>query len=100
MPWYAKVYSGLVVASTFSPINLVPDFITVLGYQDDLILVLLGIALVVKMIPSEVMWAYRAQADIDSRPEKPTNWVAELVIIAIWLTLTALAIVWRMKLVD
>jgi uncharacterized membrane protein YkvA (DUF1232 family) len=54
-PWYARVFAALVVAHTFSPIDLIPDFIPVLGYLDDLIITPLGIYLSLKMIPSEVM---------------------------------------------
>jgi len=64
-PWYAKVFAGMVIAYSLSPIDLVPDFIPVLGYLDDLILVPLGIALAVRMIPAEVMDDCRAQALAD-----------------------------------
>ncbi|MFN2146223.1 MAG: YkvA family protein [Anaerolineales bacterium] len=99
-PWYAKVFAGLVIAYAFSPIDLVPDFIPVLGYLDDLILVPLGVTLAMKMIPSEVMEECRAQAEIEVQQDKPTNWVAAAVIIAIWVTLAALAIVWIRGLLD
>lgn len=55
MPWYAKVFAACVVGYAFSPIDLIPDFIPVLGYLDDLVLVPLGIALSLKMIPESVM---------------------------------------------
>ncbi len=99
-PWYAKVFAGLVIAYAFSPIDLIPDFIPVLGYLDDLILVPLGVALAVKMIPAAVMEACRAQAEIESWQDKPTNWVAAAVIIAIWVTLAVLAIIWVVKLIG
>ena len=99
-PWYAKVFAGLVIAYAFSPIDLVPDFIPVLGYLDDLILVPLGVTLAMKMIPSEVMEECRAQAEIEVQQDKPTTWVAAAVIIAIWVTLSALAIVWIRGLLD
>ena len=54
-PWYAKFFAGLVAAYAFSPIDLIPDFIPVLGYLDDLILIPLGVTLALKMIPTEVM---------------------------------------------
>jgi uncharacterized membrane protein YkvA (DUF1232 family) len=54
-PWYARVFAALVVAHTFSPIDLIPDFIPVIGYLDDLIITPVGIYLSVKMIPAEVM---------------------------------------------
>lgn len=62
-PWYAKVLLGLVVAHTFSPIDLIPDFIPVLGYLDDAMITPLGIALALKLIPPEVMAEARQQAE-------------------------------------
>lgn len=62
VPWYAKVFIGLVLAYAFSPIDLIPDFIPVLGYLDDLIVVPLGIALALKMIPPQVMADARQRA--------------------------------------
>jgi len=93
-PWYAKFLTGLVVAYAFSPIDLVPDFIPLLGYVDDLILVPLGIALALKMIPAEVMAQCRAQACIDLSEERPVNWLMAVVIVIIWVALAAFCIKW------
>ena len=84
-PWYAKVWVAVVVAYAFSPIDLIPDFVPILGYLDDLILIPLGIALAVKLIPKEIMIKCRqqAQARIDSK--RPVNWIAGGIIIAIWI---------------
>ena len=90
-PWYAKVFAGGVVAYALSPIDLIPDFIPVLGYLDDLILVPLGIALAVKMIPGPVLVDCRAAAQIAT--EKPTNRIAAATIIAIWFVAAGL-LVW------
>jgi uncharacterized membrane protein YkvA (DUF1232 family) len=92
VPWYARLFAVCVVAYAFSPIDLIPDPIPVLGYLDDLILIPLGVALALKMIPRPVLdecWE-RAQATMSQG--KPTNWVAAGVVIAIWLLLAALAI--------
>lgn len=62
VPWYAKVFIFLVVAYAFSPIDLIPDFIPVLGYLDDLVLIPLGVWLALKMIPVEVMEEARIRA--------------------------------------
>lgn len=94
VPWYAKILAGLVVAYAFSPIDLVPDFIPVLGYLDDLILVPLGIALVLKMIPENVMSECRKQAQAEMQSGKPTNWVMAVIIIVIWILLAFLCIRW------
>ena len=97
VPWYNKALIAVVVAYIFSPIDLIPDFIPILGYLDDLLIAPLGIALALRMIPAEVMaeCRERAQAAIDQKG--PTNWTAAAVIIAIWLLGAALVIVilWR-----
>ncbi len=85
VPWYAKVFTALVVAYAFSPIDLIPDFVPILGYLDDLILVPLGAALAIKMIPAEVMEECRAKTDDLMQQGKPVNRTAALVIILIWL---------------
>lgn len=89
VPWYARVFAAGVVAYAISPIDLIPDFIPVLGYLDDLILVPLGIVLALRMIPPEVMAECRERAKEISREDRPTNWVAATVIIGIWLLLAA-----------
>jgi uncharacterized membrane protein YkvA (DUF1232 family) len=91
-PWYARLFAACVVGYAFSPIDLVPDPIPVLGYLDDLVLVPLGIALALKMIPPEVMAECREKARAAMSEGKPTNWAAAAVIIATWLLLAALAI--------
>lgn len=81
-PWYAKWFAGGVVAYALSPIDLIPDFIPVLGYVDDLILIPLGIGLAVRMIPKAVLDDCRARAQTAS--ERPASPRAAAVIIAIW----------------
>lgn len=91
--WYAKVFAACVVAYALSPIDLIPDFIPVLGYLDDLILVPLGIAGVIKMIPPDVLAECREKAQLEMRVDKPTNWIAAIIIVFIWLLLVAGAVV-------
>jgi uncharacterized membrane protein YkvA (DUF1232 family) len=97
VPWYARLFAACVVAYAFSPIDLIPDPIPVLGYLDDLVLIPLGIWLVLKMIPPEVMADCRTRAQEELTGGKPVNWIAAGVIIAIWIGLAVLAavIVWR-----
>ena len=92
VPWYARAFAACVVVYAFSPIDLIPDPIPVLGYLDDLILVPLGITLAVRMIPSHVLAECRAQADEVMRQGTPVNWVAAGVIVATWLLLASLAV--------
>jgi uncharacterized membrane protein YkvA (DUF1232 family) len=91
-PWYARVFAACVVAYAFSPIDLVPDFIPVLGYLDDLVLVPLGIALALKMIPASVLAECRDEAQAKLRQDKPAKWAAAAVIVVLWLLLAAVAI--------
>jgi uncharacterized membrane protein YkvA (DUF1232 family) len=94
-PWYAKVLTAIVVAYAFSPLDLIPDFIPVLGYLDDLVLVPLGIALALKMVPSDVMAECRARAQERLSADQPGGWLAAAVIILIWL-LSISWVVWRL----
>ena len=89
-PWYAKVWAGLVVAYAFSPIDLIPDFIPILGYLDDLLLVPLGVFLALKLIPAEVMTECRQQALENHK--KPVNWWTGALIVLLWLALAGLGI--------
>lgn len=100
VPWYAKVFAACVVGYLFSPIDLIPDFIPVLGYLDDLILVPLGITLAIKMIPKTVWNECREEAQRTLRQDKPRNWAVAGIIIAIWLLLLALVIVFIVRLVK
>ena len=89
VPWHAKALAIGVAAYALSPIDLIPDFIPVLGQLDDLILVPLGIALVVRLIPPPIMAEHRAAAT--RAQAKPTTTAGALAIVAIWTALTALA---------
>jgi uncharacterized membrane protein YkvA (DUF1232 family) len=93
VPWYAKALVVFVVAHTFSPIDLIPDFIPVLGYVDDLIVTPLGIALALKMIPESVMAECRERARATLEQRKPTSWAGAAIIIGIWILTAALATV-------
>jgi uncharacterized membrane protein YkvA (DUF1232 family) len=93
-PWYTKFLVAGIVAYAFSPIDLIPDFVPVLGYLDDLILIPLGIALAIKLVPPSVLAECRARAQETIRNGKPVSRVAGVVIVIIWLLLAALCIVW------
>jgi uncharacterized membrane protein YkvA (DUF1232 family) len=93
VPWYAKLFAAGVVGYALSPIDLIPDFIPVLGYLDDLVIVPLGVALVLKMIPGPVMEECRQKAQEVLDQDKPGNWVAAAVIVAIWLLVLALVVI-------
>lgn len=84
-PWYARVFTAVVVAHTFSPIDLIPDFIPLLGYLDDLLVTPLGIYLALKMIPPQLMAEARQQALTFEQEGKLTSRAGFWLVIAIWL---------------
>jgi uncharacterized membrane protein YkvA (DUF1232 family) len=90
VPWYARIVAAVVVGYAFSPIDLIPDPIPVLGYLDDLVLLPLGIALALKLIPPGVMAEARLKAQ--ERGDKPTNWIAAAIITGIWILLAVGAV--------
>jgi uncharacterized membrane protein YkvA (DUF1232 family) len=87
-PWLAKALALVVAAYAISPIDLIPDFIPVLGYLDDLLIMPLGILLVVRLIPPEVMVEHREAAS--RATERPVSRLAAGVIIAIWIGVAVL----------
>ncbi len=91
VPWYARVFSACVVAYALSPIDLIPDFIPILGYLDDLLIVPLGIVIALKMIPPQVMAESRIKSQ-DMVDKNPTSLWGALVIIAIWVLGIALTV--------
>lgn len=93
VPWYAKLLAILVVGYALSPIDLIPDFIPVLGYLDDLILIPLGIMLVIRLIPAEVLGECRRKSDALVGTVIRAGKVAAGVIVVIWL-LAAFLIFW------
>lgn len=90
-PISAKVVAGLVAAYALSPIDLIPDFIPILGYLDDVLIVPLGIALAVRMIPAALMAEFRAQAVLT---DQPTNRYAAAFIVGLWLLGFVLLVFW------
>jgi len=92
VPLPARIFAACVVGYAFSPIDLIPDPIPLLGYLDDLVIVPLGIALALKMIPADVMAECQERSRQIMAQGKPVNRVAAVVIVAIWLALAALAI--------
>jgi uncharacterized membrane protein YkvA (DUF1232 family) len=93
-PWYAKALAAVVVAYALSPIDLIPDFVPVLGYLDDLILIPLGIALAIRLVPRAVLEECRARAQEGLQGGKPVSRTAGAVIVAIWVAAIAFCVVW------
>jgi uncharacterized membrane protein YkvA (DUF1232 family) len=101
VPWYARIFAACVVGYAFSPIDLIPDPIPVLGYVDDLILIPLGVALAIKMIPPDVLADSRARAKVIMAGEgRPVNRAAGVVIVALWMVLAVLALAFTLQFVG
>jgi uncharacterized membrane protein YkvA (DUF1232 family) len=97
-PWYAKALAAAVVAYALSPFDLIPDFIPVIGYLDDLIVVPLGIALVIKLVPASVMAECRQRAEaMDGRP---ISWAGAAFVIGIWLAAAVVAFLFARNLLS
>jgi len=87
VPWYAKLLAASVVAYAFSPIDLIPDFIPILGYIDDIIIVPLGIMLALRLIPREVIVECEEKTEAMMLNGKPRNWIVSSLVIFIWVLL-------------
>lgn len=94
-PLVAKLLAAVVVAYALSPIDLIPDFIPVIGLLDDLVLLPIGIALLLRLIPPEAMADARARAE--AALALPKNTAAAVVIILLWLGLAALLGLWAYR---
>lgn len=91
-PWLAKVVAGFVAAYAFSPIDLIPDFIPILGYLDDFLIVPIGIAIAVRLVPTPLMVEFRAQAL--ARAPRPRSFIAAGLIIFVWFVAMAAVGFW------
>ena len=96
-PWYAKLFMAAIVAYALSPIDLIPDFIPVLGFLDEIVLLPLGITLALKMIPANVIAECRARASADTMNRTLAGRIGAVVIVLIWLTLIIVAGIWTHK---
>jgi uncharacterized membrane protein YkvA (DUF1232 family) len=90
VPWYARLLAVAVVAYALSPIDLIPDFVPVLGYLDDLILVPLGIMLVLRLVPPAVLEECRARAHAELAGGRPVSRAGAIAIVVIWVLSAAL----------
>ncbi|UYY98252.1 YkvA family protein [Peribacillus frigoritolerans] len=100
VPWHAKVFTACVVAYAFSPIDLIPDFIPILGYLDDVILVPIGIMIALKMIPKSVLTDCEVMAEEMMKNGKPKNWIVGSLIVMIWVLIIIWAIIYIYRLMN
>jgi uncharacterized membrane protein YkvA (DUF1232 family) len=96
-PWYAKLLVAGIVAYALSPIDLIPDFVPVLGYLDELILIPLGIVLAIGIIPGPILEECRARAQERMASARPVSRIAALVIVGVWIAAAALCGVWAYR---
>lgn len=94
-PWAARLVAAVTAAYALSPIDLIPDFIPVLGLLDDLLIVPAGVWLALRLIPAPLMAAYRIE--VTRLAERPRSWRAALLIVAVWLALAAVATWWLLQ---
>ena len=95
VPWYAKLLAAAVLTYALSPIDLIPDFIPVLGYLDDLLIVPAGLVLVRRMIPDAVLAEHRATAAQHLDARAPGSKLGAAIVVAIWIVL-AVIILWAL----
>jgi len=93
-PWAARLLVAAIVAYAFSPLDLIPDFVPVLGYLDDFVLIPLAIAMAIKLIPPQVLLDNRARANEILGNGTPVSRAAGAVIVALWLLVAALCLLW------
>ncbi|GCL61174.1 membrane protein [Rubrivivax pictus] len=94
-PWLPRLLALLVAAYALSPIDLIPDFVPVLGYLDDLVLVPLGLLLVIRLLPADVLADARRQAALTLA--RPRSRAAAVAIVLLWLAAAALALWWWLR---
>ena len=92
-PWYAKVLAAVIVIYALSPIDLIPDFVPVLGYLDDIVILPALIALCIKCIPRDVLNSCRLRAEGMWENGKPKKWYYAIPFVLIWLAVVALIII-------
>ncbi len=90
VPWYAKALAALTAAYALSPIDLIPDFIPVLGYLDDLIIVPAAILLTIRLIPAPVMGELRVEAERRLAGRAPTSVAGAIIVVTTWLLVAGL----------
>lgn len=91
-PWPAKILAGVTVCYALSPLDIIPDFVPVLGYLDDVILLPMLVALTVKLIPDTVLADCRRQAEQMWKDGKPKKWYYALPVVLLWLLLAWLVV--------
>lgn len=93
-PWHAKLVVAAVVAYALSPIDLIPDFVPVLGLMDDLVVVPLGVALAVRLVPPAVLSECRARARGDAKPRVRAASLAAAIVVAVWIGFACWGVLW------
>jgi uncharacterized membrane protein YkvA (DUF1232 family) len=98
VPWYAKAVAACVAVYALSPIDLIPDFIPILGYLDDLLIVPLGIWFAIRLIPPSLLAEHR-EAAMARQQQRPASWVGAAIILALWCLAGGVMVWWLMHMV-
>ena len=96
-PWYAKLLATITIGYALSPIDLIPDFIPVLGYLDDIIVLPALVALTIRLIPEKIWEKSRQQSKNMWTNGKPKRWYYAIPIVVIWLLIIGLIIKWILR---
>lgn len=91
-PWYVKLIAGMIVAYALSPIDLIPDFLPLIGYLDELILLPAAVWLALRLVPADALADARRRAA--EAVDRPVSWAAAAVIVALWIAGAALCAAW------
>ncbi len=91
-PWYAKILGALVVAYSLSPIDIIPDFVPILGYLDELLLIPLGVFLTMKLIPKDLWDEFQEEAKTIWKNGKPEKWYYAIPVVVLWVSLALIVI--------
>jgi len=100
VPWYARLYAAFVVGYIFSPIDLIPDFIPIIGYLDELVLIPIFVSLSRKMIPASILTEHRATAQAATGFGTRKHWLAAAVIVTVWVVIAIAGIVLARRLIT
>jgi len=93
-PWYAKVVASLAIVYALSPIDLIPDFIPILGYLDDIIILPILITLCIKLIPKDIWDSYELRSKSIWENGKPTKYIYALPIVSLWILMVASIVIY------
>ena len=97
LTWWKKYFLAVVIGYLFSPIDLIPDFIPIVGYLDDLIIVPVGIYIALKLIPTDILEEAKKKSELEENKSIPIGYKTSIVIIGIWIIGIIIIVYWLLK---